>query len=130
MAERVDFLKGNLLEPLSQHPVARGKGTLHYLVSNPPYIPDHEWDEVAPNVKNFEPSLALRGGKDGLDLVRPLIEHGPELLRPGGLMLVEVADSTAAAALELMKASPKIEHAEVLEDFEGLPRVVLGRARR
>ena len=87
-------------------------------------------EAVPANVKDFEPAQALRGGQDGLDLVRPLIEHGPEHLRPGGLMLIEVADSTAAAALELMKARPQIEHAEILEDFEGLPRVVVGRARR
>jgi release factor glutamine methyltransferase len=130
VSERIDFLEGNLLEPLADHPVARGKGTLHYLVSNPPYIPDHEWGAVGPNVKNFEPALALRGGTDGLDFVRPLIEHGPDLLRPGGLLLIEVADSTASSALDLMKARPQIEHAEVLEDFEGLPRVVVGRTRR
>jgi release factor glutamine methyltransferase len=130
VADRIDFLAGNLLEPLADFPATRGKGSLHYLVSNPPYIPDHEWDAVAPNVKNFEPTTALRGGPDGLDLVRPLIAHGPAYLRPGGLLLIEVADSTAPAALDLMKAAPEIEHAAILEDFEGLPRVILGRRAR
>lgn len=130
VSDRLDLLAGDLLAPLAEHPTARGKGTLHYLVSNPPYIPDHEWEDVAPNVKNYEPSLALRGGKDGLDYVRRLIAGGPELVRPGGLILIEVATSTAGAALELMKARPEIEEASVLDDFEGLPRVVMGRRGR
>jgi release factor glutamine methyltransferase len=126
VADRIDFLQGNLLEPLD-YPSTRPKGTLHYLVSNPPYIPDHEWDAVEPNVKNFEPTAALRAGPDGLQFVRPLIEHGPEQVRSGGLLLIETAASTAPAALELMKANPAVAHAEILEDFEGLPRVVVGR---
>ena len=64
---------------------------------------------------------------DGLDCVRRVIEGGPTLLRPGGLMLVEVADSTAPAALELMKAQPALAEAEILKDFEGLPRVIRAR---
>ncbi len=130
VVDRIDFLTGDLLGPLEDFPGTRGKGTVHYLVSNPPYIPDHEWDAVPPNVKNFEPAMALRGGKDGLDFIRPLIEHGPAHLRPSGLILIETADSTAAAALDLLKARPEIEQAEILEDFEGLPRAVAGRRRR
>jgi release factor glutamine methyltransferase len=128
--DRVDILSGNLLEPLAEFPATRARESLHYLVSNPPYIPDHEWESVAPNVKNFEPESALRGGADGLDFVGPLIEQGPAYVRPGGLILIEVADSTAGAALALMKAAPGIDRAEILEDFEGLPRVVMGRKAR
>lgn len=127
VSDRIDFLPGNLLDPLDDHPSTRGKGALHYLASNPPYIPDYEWSAVAPNVKDYEPTSALRGGPDGLQFIRPLIDQGPPLVRPGGLILIETADSTAAAALELMRASPLISHAEVLQDIEGLPRVVVGR---
>ena len=130
VTDRIDFLAGNLLAPLEEYPTTRGKGTLHYLVSNPPYIPDAEWDAVEPNVKEFEPAVALRGGRDGLEFIRPLIEGGPIHLRPGGLILIETADSTAAAALDLLKARPEIEHAEILDDLEALPRVVVGRRGR
>jgi release factor glutamine methyltransferase len=130
VADRLDLVRGDLLRPISEHPATRGVGTLHYLVSNPPYIPDHEWENVEPNVKLYEPEQALRGGPDGLRFVRPLIEQAPELLRPGGLLLIEVASSNAAAALELMSAAPGIEHAQILDDVEGLPRVVVGRKTR
>jgi release factor glutamine methyltransferase len=127
VADRIEFLKGDLFAPLLEHPVTRARNSLHYLVSNPPYIPDHEWAACAPNVRDHEPHIALRGGPDGLDCVRRVIEGGPTLIRPGGLMLVEVADSTAPAALDLMQAQPAMAEAEILKDFEGLPRVIRAR---
>jgi release factor glutamine methyltransferase len=127
--DRLDLLQGNLLEPLNDYPGTRGKGSLHFLVANPPYIPDHEWDAVEPNVKDHEPTMALRGGKDGLDLVRPLIDGGPELVRQGGLIMIETAMSTANAAGELLKARGDVSNVEVLNDFEGLPRVILGKKK-
>jgi release factor glutamine methyltransferase len=127
VADRIDFLQGDLFEPLLDHPVTRARNSLHYLVSNPPYIPDHEWAACDPNVRDHEPHLALRGGVDGLDCVRRVIEGGPDLVRPGGLMLVEVADSTAPAALDLVRAQPSMTDAEIIKDFEGLPRVVRAR---
>jgi release factor glutamine methyltransferase len=130
VADRLDLLTGHLLEPLRDHPAYRGAASVHYLVSNPPYIPDHEWGAVAPNVREYEPSIALRGGIDGLTSIRELIAQGPDLLRPGGLILIEVADSTAQAALELLASRDRIQEARVLTDMEGLPRVICGRRER
>jgi release factor glutamine methyltransferase len=127
VADRIDFLEGDLLAPLAEFPGTRGLGTLHYLVSNPPYIPDDEWGAVAPNVKEYEPTSALRGGADGMRFVRPLIEEGPAHLRPGGLILIEIAAARATESLALMKGRPEIAWATVLDDIEGLPRVVVGR---
>ena len=130
VADRVEPLEGDLLDPLLEHPATRGRGSLHYLVSNPPYIPDDEWEAVAPNVKDYEPEQALRGGSDGLDLVRRVIEGSPGRVREGGLVLVEVADSRAEAARELMADQPGIADAVVLDDCDGLPRVVVGLCGR
>lgn len=130
VADRLDLLRGDLLGPLVEHPATRGPGHVDYFVCNPPYVPDDEWDAVPPNVKDYEPHGALRGGPDGLDFVRRLLsEHGgaPRLLKPGGLMLVEVADSRAQAAAELLRHAPGLTDVRVLRDFEGLERVVAGR---
>lgn len=125
VSDRLDLLKGNLLEPLLEHPTARMQGQLDYLASNPPYIPDHEWDAVEPNVKDHEPHLALRGGADGLDLIRPLLAGGPALLKAGGQMLIEVAACHAKDALGLAKADARLTNAMVLRDADGLDRVVV-----
>ncbi len=127
--DRLDILTGDLLAPLNDYPTTRGAGALDYLVSNPPYIPDDEWGAVAPNVKEHEPHLALRGGVDGLDYVRRLLEGGQRLIKPEGLLLIEVADSRAGAALEMVAGHKDLADARILKDVEGLPRVVLATKR-
>jgi len=126
VADRVEFVCGDLIQALRAHPVAGSDDSLDYLVSNPPYIPDEEWRDVPPNVKNHEPERALRGGEDGLDLVRVIFEEGPPLVRPGGLLLVEVAASRAAEARDMLAARAHMEDVDVLRDIEGLDRVVVG----
>lgn len=135
--DRLEILVGDLLEPLFDHPTTRGVESLDYLVSNPPYVPDDEWDAIEPNVKDHEPHMALRGGADGLDVVRRLLppqgtdptRGASRFVKPGGLLLVEVCDSRANVALELAKANPQLVDAAILKDFEGLPRVVVARKR-
>jgi len=127
--DRIELLQGDLLAPLLAHPAAGSHGSLHYIVSNPPYIPDHEWDDVEPNVKNHEPHIALRGGADGMDRVRPLIENAPPLLRAGGLLLIEIAACTADQTLALASAHPMLEAARILPDIENLPRVLVATRR-
>ncbi len=129
VADRMDLVEGDLLDALRAHPIARARASLHYLVSNPPYIPDAEWPGVPPNVRLHEPEAALRGGGDGLDFVRRLLAEGPWFLRPRGLLLVEIAESTHAEALGLAESSPDLEGVRILEDFEGRPRVVVGRKK-
>lgn len=124
VADRLDLVEGDLLAPIASHPTGGG---LHLLVSNPPYIPDHEWEDVPTNVKGFEPEIALRAGPDGLRFVRPLLQQGPALLRSGGILMVELATSTADEALALARSISTLRDAEILEDFEGLPRVVAAR---
>lgn len=124
LTDRVEFVEGDLLDALAKHPAAGQEAELAFLVSNPPYIPDDEWDAVPTNVREHEPTLALRGGMDGLALARPLLTEGPRLVRQGGLVLVEVAASRAAEALSIAEGSPRIGRADVLKDLEGLDRVI------
>jgi len=129
--DRLDLLRGDLLAPFADFPATRGEPSLDYLVANPPYIPDDEWpDKVDRNVLDHEPHLALRGGPDGLSLVRPLIADGARMLRPGGLLLIEVASSRAEEARELASASTLLTDARTLQDVEGLPRVVVASRTR
>lgn len=126
LADRLELLKGDLLEPLVNHP-AGAVGELHYLVSNPPYIPDHEWDEVEANVKDFEPHVALRGGSDGLKYLRTLAEEAPRRLRPHGVLLLETAACTAKSVAEMLRVHELMDPATVriAKDLDGLDRVVI-----
>ena len=124
LTDRIEFLEGDLLRPLADHAKAGHAKSLDFLVSNPPYIPDDEWEAVEPNVKDHEPTLALRGGMDGLALVRPLLKEAPPLVKPEGLVLVEIAASRAAEALALAEKAPRVAHADIMQDSDGLERVV------
>ncbi len=137
LSARFKPLLGDLLQPLLEYPgvskaADSGRGALDYLVSNPPYIPDAEWDDpsmMGANVKGHEPENALRGGPDGLRFVRPLIQEGPRLLKPGGLLLIEIASSTADAVLKLALQNPLLTGAAILNDLEGKPRTLRAQRR-
>ncbi|MHC0431006.1 peptide chain release factor N(5)-glutamine methyltransferase [Streptomyces sp. O3] len=68
-------------------------GQVDLVVSNPPYIPLTEWEHVTPEARDYDPELALFSGEDGLDLIRGIERTAHRLLRPGGVVVVEHADT-------------------------------------
>ncbi|MFC3349900.1 peptide chain release factor N(5)-glutamine methyltransferase [Streptomyces echinoruber] len=68
-------------------------GQVDLVISNPPYIPLTEWEHVAPEARDHDPEMALFSGEDGLDLIRGLERTAHRLLRPGGIVVVEHADT-------------------------------------
>ncbi len=118
--ERMEFRQGQGLQPLREGPPGQ---RYDVICSNPPYIPDHEWDDVPAHVKDYEPPSALRGGVDGLDVIRPLIAEAGQLLKPGGLLAIEIADCQRDDVLNLANATGVLVNATVLKDHEGLWRV-------
>ncbi len=121
VSERVDVVQGDLCEPLGERGL---DGRFHVIVSNPPYISDARYEQLSPNVKSFEPSSALRGGGDGLDIVRSILESAPQHLMPGGLLTVEVDDTHAAEACRVAGATGVLSECRVLKDEFGDDRFV------
>ncbi len=121
--DRVEFRAGAGLEPLRAE-----VGRLDAIVSNPPYISDAEWADVAPNVSNHEPALALRGGPDGLDAIRPILAGAAALLRASGLLAVEIAHSQRDAVLAIARGLPDLAGADVHKDHEGFWRMLTATA--
>lgn len=94
LSGRISLFEGDLLQGLP-------KGALYEaLVSNPPYIPDADLSLLEPEVKDFDPHLALFGGKDGLSLVRRLLLEAPAYLKPGAPLLLEIASGQEKALAE------------------------------
>lgn len=98
-----------------------------YIVSNPPYIPDADMDELQREV-GFEPELALRGGADGLDFYRRIADGVGDHLASGGSLYLEVGAGEAKAVLELLRGALRLEDSGIERDLNGIERVV--RARR
>jgi release factor glutamine methyltransferase len=76
-------------------------GGLDVVISNPPYIPSSAIP-IDPEVRNFDPELALYGGEDGLDVIRDISGIAAALLRPGGLLVLEHADGQSESIRELL----------------------------
>jgi release factor glutamine methyltransferase len=119
--DRVQFLVGNLLEPLR----AQGlEGKVAAVVSNPPYIPDRELLELQPEVRMFEPRFALAGGVDGLEFHHRLLGNAMEFLAPGGLLVLEVGQGQAGPLSEIAVAHGGYAQAGLVRDAAGIERVL------
>jgi len=117
VADRVPLLSGDLLTPLPQ--------PVDIIIANLPYVPDSELLNLAPEVRWYEPRLALSGGPDGLEYIRRLIDQGPAKLKPGGALLLEVGMGQAEAVTGMVHRY--FLNVTVYSDLAGIPRVVGGR---
>lgn len=99
-------------------------GGFDVLVSNPPYITSAEMQELDSSVKDYEPSLALHGGTDGLDFYRSITEKWLEALKPGGKVIFEVGAGQAPAVMKLLAAAG-CTVLGVARDSGGIDRAVM-----
>jgi release factor glutamine methyltransferase len=95
------------------------------VVSNPPYIPTVDIETLDPEVKDYEPRLALDGGADGLDAYRLLAPEILRVLKPGGRFAVEIGHDQSAAVQALFGAAGA-RGLETLKDLANRDRVVVG----
>jgi len=103
------------------------EGPFDLIVSNPPYIPGGELVALMPEVRDFEPRLALDGGGDGLDCYRLLAHQAPSRLRSGGWLLLETGVGQASAVQKLLAEAGLLDVFS-RNDYAGIPRVVGGKA--
>lgn len=94
------------------------------IVSNPPYIKTDVIEGLAPEVKDFEPRLALDGDSDGLKFYRRIIEKAPDYLFSSGYLMLEIGYDQAEDVKELMEKAGGYHDIQVVKDFSGNDRVV------
>ena len=99
-------------------------GHFDLVVSNPPYIPTSVVDALEPVVRDHEPQLALCGGADGLDACREIVELAPQVLAPGGWLLLEHHHDQSEQVLQLMESSGLVA-AEARCDLGGVKRFAM-----
>jgi release factor glutamine methyltransferase len=116
IVQRVLFHRGRLLEPLASRPDA--------IVANLPYIADDEWTALDDGVKWYEPEIALRGGPDGLALVRELLEQATSRLASGGAIFLEIGWRQGQSALRLARSFFPGAKIDLMPDHAGLDRVI------
>ena len=105
------------------------EGKFDVIVSNPPYIPTGEIQGLMPEVKDFEPHLALDGKEDGLWFYWILAGEGKKYLKPKGTLMVEIGCDQGKDVSRIFKDNGYCD-IKVIKDLAGLDRVVTGKDER
>ena len=120
VAGRALLVPGDWRQPEWQRPLG---GPFDLLVSNPPYIEAAAIEHLMPEVARFEPRLALDGGPDGLAAYRAIATAAPDLMAPGGRLLVEAGEGQAPEISRIF-ASAGLTIEAPWKDLAGIDRVV------
>lgn len=123
VGDRVTLHRGDLLEPLAGAP----PGCVDVVASNPPYVRRGEAGELDPEVL-WDPAVAVFCEGDPAPLYARIARDAARLLRPGGLLLLELPGAGSEPILDAVRGQASWETVEALPDLQGLPRVL--RARR
>jgi release factor glutamine methyltransferase len=113
---QVELLQGNLLEPLPQ--------PVDMIVANLPYIKSCEFRDLSPEIRKFEPMIALAGGEDGLDKIQQMLEQMPGKLNYGACFLLEIGQGQGEMVTSLIKSYSPQASIELISDLGGIERVV------
>ena len=120
-------LDGRVL-PLCSDLLSAVRCPLDFVVANLPYIPSPDFDQLQPEVRDFEPRLALNGGADGLGIIRRLCLQLTTHLNDGGFAALEVGAGQARTAAKLLHHAG-LRDIEILFDYSGIERVVIAWRR-
>jgi release factor glutamine methyltransferase len=125
VADRIDFIEDNLLEPRIVSPLATRHSPLLFdaIVTNPPYVGRREAATLPREVREHEPEVALYGGEEGYELYAALIAQAAQHLKPGGILVLELGHNSLPAVRPLLDAAPWT-NAGVTNDLAGIPRVI------
>jgi release factor glutamine methyltransferase len=113
---QVELLQGNLLEPLPQ--------PVDMIVANLPYIKSCEFRDLSPEIRKFEPKIALAGGGDGLDKIQQMLEQMPGKLNYGACFFLEIGQGQGGMVTSLINGYFPQASIELISDLGGIERVI------
>jgi release factor glutamine methyltransferase len=116
--DRITFVESNLL-------AASPIDAFDLVASNPPYVTEEEWNALSPDVRDWEPKLALSGGADGLDVYRRLIPEAAAKLKPGGRLLLEIGSRQEEEVSAIIQNESSLKLLATIKDYGGHPRVIV-----
>jgi release factor glutamine methyltransferase len=121
-ATRVRLVEGDWFDALPDEL----RGALRIVVTNPPYIAEHEVDDLPPEVVRHEPRDALVSGPTGLEAIERIVAEAPEWLEPDGVLVVEV-DANRADAARALAVEAGFSDVRIDRDLTGRDRVLVAR---
>ncbi len=117
LKDRADFVHRDLFPD-------KAEGKYDIVVSNPPYIETQVIDELAPEVKDFEPRIALDGDIDGLKFYKRIVSNIGDYLYSSGYLFLEIGYDQGEAVSKMLSDNGKFHDIEVIKDYSGNDRVI------
>ena len=121
--DRIDLVVGDLLSAVA------ADHQFSFVISNPPYVSEAEFEELEVQVKDHEPKLALVGGPHGTETIERLIPQAIQCLQPGGWLLLEISPMISTRVSHLLGATGEFTQPRVTHDLAKLPRIVEAQRR-
>jgi release factor glutamine methyltransferase len=118
---QIEFVNGDLFDPFCP---SNGRKSFDLVLSNPPYVVRPGIGSLAKEVRDYEPTIALDGGKDGLEFYRHIVTGAPFYLRGGGWLLLEIGQGQSKKVAEQIERSGAFLKPQILPDLSGIERVV------
>ena len=118
VADRIRFVHANMLDTLDDFDL---------IVANPPYVRQGDRRALQPEVRDYEPGVALFGGDSGFDLVVSVVEQAAARLRPGGFLIFEFGFGQDVAVEELLAKTREITMVGLRRDLQGIARTAVAR---
>jgi release factor glutamine methyltransferase len=124
VAERIRFLVGDLFAPIKELDL---QGRVDVIATNPPYIPANDLSALQPEVRDFEPEMALIAGPKGIELGTAIILQAQVFLKIGGSLIMEMGIGQAAALRSVAQETGKYRTPEIVKDLAGIERVFIAK---
>jgi release factor glutamine methyltransferase len=123
VGERVTFIEGDLYDALG----AAGALPADFLLANPPYVAEAEWETLQPEIRNYEPREALVAGPEGTEIIERIVRGAPAYLVPGGTLLVEIGAGQGPAVQNMAAGVCGLVDVEIRKDYAGHDRMLVAR---
>jgi len=119
VVDRMTFVETSFLDGIEEG--------VDVIVSNPPYVPSVSRPGLTPEVRDYEPRVAVFSGEDGLDGLRSVLEGAAEKLAPGGLLVMEFGCGQDDCVTSLVQGVAGLHLVKVRHDLQDIPRTVICR---
>src|SRR5688572_294761 len=119
VSDRITFVETSFLDGIEEG--------VDIIVSNPPYVPSVSKRGLTPEVREYEPSVALFGGEDGLDGLRSVLEGAAAKLAPGGHLVMEFGCGQDDGVTDLVRGVDGLDVVKIRHDLQDIPRTVVCR---
>jgi len=126
VSERIRFLPGDLFVPLEELDL---RGQVDILASNPPYVQAGDLAALQPEVRDYEPRMALIAGPEGTEIAIKIIRTAPEYLNQNGALIMEMGMGQSGALTRAVEATNAYAKPKIVKDLAGIERVIMARRK-